>query len=325
MFVEGARPIGRTPYRESPGQPGGDGRKDPEGRKPLRSLVRPCPVRDCRRRFAGLIRKACTDGEDRISKRLAAAHGAEGHRFEPSQPEVAPVAGACRGQGREASFRTFSVLQAEIRPGGMCNRRTILGFRQPERAQWTGQQKLISSRRSTACSQQSAVVVVAHYKGLTVADMQKLRSQMKQAGATVKVAKNSLAKHRSRWHGRRLHQAPPEGPDPARLFERSGRGRQGRGRFRQGQRQARDPRRRDGCDRPEPGRREGPRHAAVPRRTARQARGPRPGPATKIAQVVNAPAAKLARVFGAYAKQGRSGLRPYPFKPIPFEPISEGI
>ena len=41
---------------------------------------------------------------------------------------------------------------------------------------------------------QSAVVVVAHYAGLTVADMQKLRSQMKQAGATVKVAKNRLAK-----------------------------------------------------------------------------------------------------------------------------------
>ena len=39
----------------------------------------------------------------------------------------------------------------------------------------------------------TAVVVVAHYKGLTVADMQKLRSQMKQAGATVKVAKNRLA------------------------------------------------------------------------------------------------------------------------------------
>ncbi|HMO28839.1 50S ribosomal protein L10 [Enterovirga sp.] len=41
---------------------------------------------------------------------------------------------------------------------------------------------------------ESAVVVVAHYKGLTVADMQKLRAQMKQAGATVKVAKNRLAK-----------------------------------------------------------------------------------------------------------------------------------
>lgn len=41
---------------------------------------------------------------------------------------------------------------------------------------------------------ETAVVVVAHYKGLTVADMQKLRAQMKQAGATVKVAKNRLAK-----------------------------------------------------------------------------------------------------------------------------------
>ena len=40
----------------------------------------------------------------------------------------------------------------------------------------------------------TSVVVVAHYKGLTVADMQKLRAQMKQAGATVKVAKNRLAK-----------------------------------------------------------------------------------------------------------------------------------
>ena len=40
----------------------------------------------------------------------------------------------------------------------------------------------------------TGVVVVAHYAGLTVADMQKLRSQMKQAGASVKVAKNRLAK-----------------------------------------------------------------------------------------------------------------------------------
>ena len=38
------------------------------------------------------------------------------------------------------------------------------------------------------------VVVVAHYSGLTVAQMQNLRRQMKQAGATVKVAKNRLAK-----------------------------------------------------------------------------------------------------------------------------------
>jgi large subunit ribosomal protein L10 len=38
------------------------------------------------------------------------------------------------------------------------------------------------------------VVVVAHYSGLTVAQMQNLRRQMKQAGAAVRVAKNRLAK-----------------------------------------------------------------------------------------------------------------------------------
>ncbi len=40
----------------------------------------------------------------------------------------------------------------------------------------------------------SNVVVVAHYAGLTVAQMQILRKQMRQAGASVKVAKNRLAK-----------------------------------------------------------------------------------------------------------------------------------
>ena len=37
-------------------------------------------------------------------------------------------------------------------------------------------------------------VVVAHYAGLTVAQMQTLRRQARQAGTTVKVAKNRLAK-----------------------------------------------------------------------------------------------------------------------------------
>ena len=41
---------------------------------------------------------------------------------------------------------------------------------------------------------QTNVVVVAHYSGLNVAQMQTLRKQMKQAGAAVKVAKNRLAK-----------------------------------------------------------------------------------------------------------------------------------
>ena len=40
----------------------------------------------------------------------------------------------------------------------------------------------------------ASVVVVAHYSGLTVAQLQTLRRQMSQAGASVKVAKNRLAK-----------------------------------------------------------------------------------------------------------------------------------
>jgi len=42
--------------------------------------------------------------------------------------------------------------------------------------------------------QKTSVVVVAHYSGLTVAQMQNLRKQMRAAGAKVQVAKNRLAK-----------------------------------------------------------------------------------------------------------------------------------
>jgi large subunit ribosomal protein L10 len=40
----------------------------------------------------------------------------------------------------------------------------------------------------------SGVIVVAHYKGMTVSQMSDFRKRMKEAGGTVKVAKNSLAK-----------------------------------------------------------------------------------------------------------------------------------
>ncbi len=40
----------------------------------------------------------------------------------------------------------------------------------------------------------SGVVVVAHYAGLTVAEMQDLRGRMREAGGSVRVAKNRLAK-----------------------------------------------------------------------------------------------------------------------------------
>jgi large subunit ribosomal protein L10 len=42
--------------------------------------------------------------------------------------------------------------------------------------------------------EKTSVVVVAQYSGLTVAQMQNLRKQMRQAGASVRVAKNRLAK-----------------------------------------------------------------------------------------------------------------------------------
>ena len=40
----------------------------------------------------------------------------------------------------------------------------------------------------------SGVIVVAHYKGMTVAQMTEFRKRMKEAGGAVKVAKNRLAK-----------------------------------------------------------------------------------------------------------------------------------
>lgn len=55
-----------------------------------------------------------------------------------------------------------------------------------------GKEELVSTLN--AVLQRSAVVVVAHYSGLTVAQMQKLRKEMKAAGASVKVAKNRLVK-----------------------------------------------------------------------------------------------------------------------------------
>ncbi|WP_319530319.1 50S ribosomal protein L10 [uncultured Cohaesibacter sp.] len=53
-------------------------------------------------------------------------------------------------------------------------------------------QEAVSALHETLKS--AEVVVVAHYAGLTVAEMTALRSQMREAGATVQVAKNRLVK-----------------------------------------------------------------------------------------------------------------------------------
>ena len=150
------------------------------------------------------------------------------------------------------------------------------------------------------------VVVVAHYSGLTVAQMQTLRRQMKQAGASVKVAKNRLAK--IALEGSEVASIAPllKGPtliaysgDPVAApkvaidFAKANErfvilgGAMGR--------TALDP---NGVK----------ALAALPSLDELRAKivGLIQAPATKIAQVVNAPAAKVARVLQAYASKSES-------------------
>jgi large subunit ribosomal protein L10 len=149
----------------------------------------------------------------------------------------------------------------------------------------------------------TAVIVVAHYKGLTVADMQKLRAQMKQAGATVKVAKNRLAKIALEgtdvasisdlMKGPTLvaySSDPVAAPKVAVDFAKGNDklvilgGAMGKTALNPDAVKA---------------------LATLPSLDELRAKlvGLIQAPSTKIAQVVNAPAAKLARVFGAYAKR----------------------
>ena len=152
----------------------------------------------------------------------------------------------------------------------------------------------------------NSVVVVAHYAGLTVADMQRLRMQMKQAGAQVKVAKNRLAK--IALDGTDVAVVAPllKGPtliaysgDPvaapkvATDFAKANEklvilgGAMGKTALNL-----------DGIK----------ALAALPSLDELRAKlvGLVQAPATKIAQLVNAPAAKVARVIQAYADEGEA-------------------
>jgi large subunit ribosomal protein L10 len=152
----------------------------------------------------------------------------------------------------------------------------------------------------------SGVVVVAHYAGLTVAQMQTLRRQARQAGASVKVAKNRLAK--IALEGTDVASVAPllKGPtviaysgDPvaapkvafdfAKAHEKFvilG-GAMGK--------TALNP---DGVK----------ALAALPSLDELRAKivGLLQAPATKVAQLINAPAGKLARVVQAYANKGEA-------------------
>lgn len=152
----------------------------------------------------------------------------------------------------------------------------------------------------------TSVVVVAHYSGLTVAQMSKLRQQMKASGATVKVAKNRLAKIALEGsdvaHVGSLLKGPTiiayssdpvAAPKVAVDFAKANDkfvilgGAFGK--------TALNP---DGIK----------ALATMPSLDELRAKliGLINAPATKVAQVVNAPAAKLARVFGAYGRENEA-------------------
>lgn len=164
-----------------------------------------------------------------------------------------------------------------------------------------GKEELVSTLNTTLAK--TGVVVVAHYSGLTVAQLQKFRKELKTVGAEARVAKNRLVK--IALEGTDVASIAPHLKGPTILIY------------------SKDP-------------------VAAPKvtvdfakaheklvilggamgKTALDANGVKAlatmpsldelrakllglivAPATKIAQLTTAPAAKLARVFGAYAKR----------------------
>jgi large subunit ribosomal protein L10 len=146
-------------------------------------------------------------------------------------------------------------------------------------------------------------VVVAHYAGLTVAQMNDLRSKMRAAGGTVKVAKNRLAiialqgtdseSMKDLFKGQTLiaySDDPVAAPKVASDFAKGNEklvilgGAMGSTALDANGVKA---------------------LATLPSLDELRAKlvGMIATPATRIAQVVNAPAAQLARVFGAYARR----------------------
>jgi large subunit ribosomal protein L10 len=152
----------------------------------------------------------------------------------------------------------------------------------------------------------TAVVVVAHNTGLTVAQMQSLRKQMRDKGAAVKVAKNRLAK--IALEGTEAAVVVPllKGPtvfaysgDPVAAPKVAADFAKGNEKFViLGGAMGKTALDADGVK----------ALAALPSLDDLRAKlvGLIQAPATKLAQLVNAPAAKVARVVQAYAKKGEA-------------------
>jgi large subunit ribosomal protein L10 len=97
-----------------------------------------------------------------------------------------------RSRGRGQGIRSVVPPAAgrQVATGGACPRqRPPTGESFVERA---AKAEMITELKAVFKTAQT--VVVAHYAGLTVSQMQNLRKQAKQSGTKVKVAKNRLAK-----------------------------------------------------------------------------------------------------------------------------------
>ncbi|MGE4373877.1 MAG: 50S ribosomal protein L10 [Xanthobacter sp.] len=148
----------------------------------------------------------------------------------------------------------------------------------------------------------TSVVVVAHYSGLTVAQMSDLRRQMKANGASVKVAKNRLVKIALEGsdvaHAESLFKGPTliaYSDDPVAAPKVAVEFAKANDKFVVlGGAMGTTALNADGVK----------ALASMPSLDELRAKivGLVQAPATKIAQLSTAPAAKLARVFGAYAK-----------------------
>ena len=111
----------------------------------------------------------------------------------------------------------------------------------------------------------TGVVVVAHYSGLNVAQMTALRGRMRDAGASLKVAKNRLVKLALKGTDVEHISDLFQGATVIAYSKDPGRRSEGRRRIRQDERQVRPARRRHGADQPGRQGRRGARRAAVAR------------------------------------------------------------
>ena len=133
-----------------------------------------------------------------VAKRILAGSGCV--RFElvdlvPFRPGL-PSGMTIRGQDLEASFRRVCCpfLVAASQGSGNVNRFLLMreGAKRRETVDRAEKREFVATMNEAF--QNAGAVVVAHYSGLTVSQISDFRSKVGDAGGKVKVAKNRLAK-----------------------------------------------------------------------------------------------------------------------------------